>query len=458
MYPVNTEGIVLLSIIAIAVVVFIFLTVVIVRRLRRGAYFRKFDLARERYSLMLLPSLTHALPIPEECEGKKSFSAEWVAIESVLFDAMERGIAPVDTITEVFDRLGYIDTYIHRLRYGNRFERATAAERLGRMNARKASSDLIKAVDDPAREVRIVATRALGIVRSDQALRTLVDLLIRWAEDPGYIPLRIVKAAIRKYREDAIPHLIPLLDHNSWRVRGQSVDLIGEIGGKVPPERLISLLDDIEPDVRAKAAKTLGRIKTPGAVSPLIGRLKDPWWVVRLHAARTLGLIGGREVVYPLLEALLDSNWQVRSAAANSLRKMGKFAIPLLLKMLLQTRDRYAREQIVEELQRTDILERQIDRLGSREAKIRKEASILLVAAGNSGAAGIITRGVKEHPNPNVRMRLVHILGLMELPQSIKILEEAAEKDENEAVRYTARMVLDQFGKREIKEVGGTPL
>jgi len=86
----------------------------------------------------------------------------------------------------------------------------------------------------------------------------------------------------------------------------------------------------------------------------------------------------------PLLESLLDNNWQVRSAAGNSLRKMGNLVIPGLLRMLLQSQDRYAREQIVEELQRTDILERQINRLDSQNTKEREEASILLVATGNS--------------------------------------------------------------------------
>lgn len=457
MYSSNTEQIILLSIIAIAALVFLFLLAVTARRLKRSAYFKKLDLARERYGLMLLPSITHALPIPEECRGKKRFSVEWQAIESVLFEAMERRVAPVNVITETFDRLGYIDTYIHRLRSGNRFQRAMAAEKLGRIHASRAITDLIKAVNDPVREVRIVAARALGIVRSDHALRSLTELLVPGSEDPGYVSLRVVKTAIRKYGEEAVPHLIPLLDHRSWRVRSQAVDLIGETGGTAPAEKLISLLEDTEPDVRAKAAKALGRIKTPGAVRPQVGRLKDPWWVVRLHAAKTLGLIGGGEAVYPLLELLLDSNWQVRSAAANSLRRMGNFVVPALLRMLLQTRDRYAREQIVEELQRTDILEQQIDRLGSKEVKVREEASLLLVAAGNSGAIGVITRGVKGHPNPGVRMRLIHILSLIEHPLSLKILQEIAEGDENEAVRYSARMVLERRGKLDIKESGGVP-
>lgn len=457
MYPANTEQIIRLSIIVIAALVFLFLLAVTVRRLKRSAYFKKLDLARERYGLMLLPSITHALPIPDECRGKKRFSVEWQVIESVLFDAMEKGAAPVNVITEIFDRLGYIDTYIHRLQSGNRFQRAMAAEKLGRLHASRATADLIKAVNDPVREVRIVAARALGIVKSDQALQSLTELLVPGSEDPGYVSLRVVKTAIRKYGEEAIPHLIPLLGHPSWRVRSQAVDLIGEAGGMASAERLISLLEDTEPDVRAKAAKALGRIKTPGAIRPLVGRLKDPWWVVRLHAAKTLGRLGGGEAVYPLLELLLDSNWQVRSAAANSLRRMGNFVIPALIKMLLQTGDRYAREQIVEELQRTDILERQIDRLGSKEARVREGASLLLVAAGNSGAIGVITRAVKGNPDPGIRMRLIHILSLIEHPLSLKTLQEAAEGDENEAVRYSAGMVLERRGEHDVKESGGAP-
>ncbi|HBI24127.1 MAG TPA: hypothetical protein DDX84_08010 [Nitrospiraceae bacterium] len=455
MYYYYVEQIVLFLIAFIGVLVFILLTVVGLRRIKRERYYKRLDHLRDTYRQILFPVLTNSIPIPEECFGKNVFSVEWYAIEDILFEAIEKKITSLPSITDVLKRLGYIDIYIMRLQKGNKFQRALAAEKLGKAGALNAVPFLINAIKDKEREVRTVAARALGIINEPTSVRLLTDLLIHCLDDPDYVPLRIVKSAIRKYKREAVQHLIPLLHHSSWRVRGQAADIIGDIGISMPVEVLITRLNDTEPDVRAKVSRALGKIRAKEAVEHLIGRLKDPSWVVRLQSARALGLIGVSDAVYPLLDLLLDTKWQVRSAAANSLRKMGSFVIPRLLRTLLQTRDRYAREQIVEELQKTDIFDKQVNRLGSRDKKEREEAIILLLAAGNNGCPGLLSKAVRSHTNPSVRIRLVQILSLINNPRSAKILQEVAGEDENEAVRYAARMILEKSKDVEIMGIGG---
>lgn len=456
MYYYYVEQFVLLLIASIGVLVFLLLLAVSMRRIKRERYYKRRDHFRDTYRQILFPVITNSIPIPDECFGKKVFSVEWQAIEDILFEAIKEKLAHSSSVTEVFKRLGYIDVYIERLRKGNKFQRALSAEKLGKLGANIAIPDLIKAINDRDREVRTVAARALGIINDPQTIRPLIDLLIHCLEDQDYIPLRIVKSAIKKYKREAVQHLIPLLHHSSWRVRGQAADIIGDVGIRMPVEVLITRLNDTEPDVRAKVARALGKIRAIEAVELLIGRLKDPSWVVRLQSAKALGFIGVSDAVYPLLELLLDTKWQVRSGAANSLRRMGGFVIPRLLRMLLQTRDRYAREQIVEELQKTDILDKQVNRLASRNTKEREEASILLLAAGNNGGLGLLSKAVRYHTNPTVRIRLVQTLSLIDHPRSVKLLQEVAGEDDNEAVRYTARMVLEKNKVIETMEAGGS--
>lgn len=440
----SVEEIVISILITITGFIFFILFIVSVRRIKRSRYYKRLDLVRERYEAILIPTIKNGLSIPDECYGKKRSSPEWKAIEEILFEAVKRKVVPVASITGIFDKLGYIDFYLERLQSGNRFQRSLAAERLGRLRAERGTEDIIKAIKDPHREVRIVAVRAIGEISSPEGLRPLIDTLISGIGEPGSIPIRIVKTAIVKYKKGAIQYLLPLLHHTAWRVRAQASDIIGEIGVMEPVEALISKLNDPEPDVRAKVARALGKIKAREAVQPLIERLKDASWVVRLQSVKALGFIREGEAIYPLLDLLRDSNWQVRSAAGNSLLKIGDLVIPSLLRMLIQTKDRYTREQIVEELQKTDILEKQINRLDSKNTKEREEASILLVAAGNSGALGFIIRTVKSHADPVIKMRLVHILSLIDHPDVTGILQEVADSDENEPVRYAAKKVLER--------------
>jgi len=150
---------------------------------------------------------------------------------------------------------------LERLRSGNRFHRALAAEKLGRLRTDKASEDLIRLLKDRAREVRIVAVRALGDINPPEGIWPLIDLLISAVNNPEVMPLRVIKTAIIKYKERGIQHLKPLLHHESWRVRAQTADIVGEIGSSIPVEILISKLSDPEPDVRAKVARALGKIQ-----------------------------------------------------------------------------------------------------------------------------------------------------------------------------------------------------
>jgi len=122
-------------------------------------------------------------------------------------------------------------------------------------------------------------------------------------------------------------------------------------------------------------------------------------------------------------------------------------ASPALLKVLLLMRDRYAREQVIAELQSTEILNSQFDMLCSADIKERETASLLLVAAGNSGAWSIIADvadAVREHENPCVRKRLIHVIKLIVNDDAENVLREVSDGDPDESVRDAARLVLEK--------------
>ncbi len=442
MLLINIDKIIIIAIISVTALISCLFIAVNVRRLINYLSYKRLDIAREKYREMLRPLLLSNAHIDHESCYVKKNTIEWKALEDVLFHAILKGHATSEVVTSIFDRLGYIDTYIEDIISGNRYNRALAAEKLGRLRAPRATEYLIRAMNDDARDVRTVAVRSLGKVCDVRAIEPLMDKFVSAAQDPHSIPLRVVKTSVKKYGNAALLLLIPLLGHSSWRVRGQAADIVGEIADASAVGYLMPMLADTEPDVRIKVVRALGKIKHAGAFQSLAGMIEDPSWIVRLQVAKNLGCIGGRQAVPPLVKLLSDLHWEVREAAVQSISSLGRMVSPVLLKMLLLMRDRYAREQVIAELQSTGIINTQFDALCSADMKERETASLLLIAAGNSGAWSLISDAVRFHKNPSVRKRLIHVINLIANNEKESVLREVSECDHDEGVRDTARLAL----------------
>ncbi len=441
---INKDTIIIIFIISLTVLIFCLFVAVNIRRLIKHLSHKRLDAAREEYKDILQPALSDSRYIDYElCQVKRN-SVKWKAIEDILFQSITEKRATAEHITTIFERLGYIDIYLEDIVSGNRHERALAADKLGRVRAPQATEYLIRAMNDPARDVRTVASRSLGNINDLRAIDPLMEKLISTAQNPQLLPLRVLKSSIMKYGEDAMPLLLHALKHTSWQVRGQAADVIGEIADTSAYDHLLPLLGDTEPDVRIKAVKALGKIKRAEAFQPIAVMIKDPSCIVRLQAAKTLGCMGVTQAVPYLVELLSDLNWQVREAAVQSISSLGRIADPELLKALLLLKDRFAREQVITELRRTEILDAQFDMLCSADIRERETASLLLVAAGNCGAWDIITNAIRENKNPEVRKRLIHVINLIVNDDAEIVLRTVSESDNDPAVRNVAYSALEK--------------
>ncbi len=63
--------------------------------------------------------------------------------------------------------------------------------------------------------------------------------------------------------DGSLPHLIPLLSHENSTIRGDTADVLGQIGAPGAKEALSRLLGDEHPDVREIALEALGRLRAP---------------------------------------------------------------------------------------------------------------------------------------------------------------------------------------------------
>jgi hypothetical protein len=204
----------------------------------------------------------------------------------------------VDTLRQQKD----IPALILALRY-NDFEIQTSAARaLGSLGT-EGINELILALRDRNRDVRLGIIEALSVIRDQRA----------------------------------VPPLIELLNDRSSEVRWETAIALGEIGGPDTTSPLKNALRDPDKYVRYGAASALSKIGWnpvsdeerafyyvgiqewqavkdcgPAAISALSLVLHDQDSSVRLQAIEILGSIGDKKAIPALMQSLRDENADVR--------------------------------------------------------------------------------------------------------------------------------------------------
>ncbi len=421
----------------VLIVVFAFL-----RRFLRKQRFMRLDRSRGIYE----PIVTAMVQYPGEVSSQRLISRPgslaWIAIEDALIeqiDGVEPGLYP--RLYGFFEDLGYVDYYLKSLKSAKMWKRARAAERLGIIRCARAVEALIKALDDRARDVHNMAVYSLGLIGDDRGLPAIMESLKTGIDSLEDVSLRIVKSAILSFGRQAVKVLRRGLKDSNWRVRAVVVDILGDLSGPLVIEDLALSLFDIESDVRAKAAKGLGKKNGRCAVKHLMILTEDPVWVVRLHSTRALGLICAPQAMKSIKLRLFDSNWQVRRAAAEAMGLMKDLAMESLRDILLNHDDAYAKEMVVEEMQRTGLVGRVVDSLEDNSEEIRRNAEDTLYAMGLNGAFSPLINAL-ERDSPQIRRTIVGILGRFKAERAMSAVKAMADRDSDAGVRRAARAVF----------------
>lgn len=222
-----------------------------------------------------------------------------------------------------FDWLGHVELDAEGLTAENPSVRVAAVQALAAYDINLTEPYLLRALADPALEVRLDAARALGRGRSERAVPFLIDWLgdiepktrIAAAEALGDIGGPQASAALARSLGDP--------DHG---VRQRAVRAIGAIGQRGDVTAVIALLprlSDDKADVRRETVEQLEAIGDRRAVIPLVAAFADNHPEVRKAAVRAVGRFSDASVVPALLRLLRDPSEDVRSAAVGSLGAVG---------------------------------------------------------------------------------------------------------------------------------------
>jgi hypothetical protein len=197
----------------------------------------------------------------------------------------------------------------------------------------KAIHGLIQALRYDDFEVQTSAAQALGSMGSEG----INELIFALKDKNKHVRLGIIEALAVIRDQRAVPMLIELLNDTSSEVRWETAIALGEIGGPDVTSPLKNALRDPDKYVRYGAASAL--LKTgwnpvsdeerafyyvglqewqavkdcgPAAIGALSLALHDHDSSVRIQAIEILGLIGDNQAIPALMRSLRDENADVR--------------------------------------------------------------------------------------------------------------------------------------------------
>jgi len=328
-----------------------------------------------------------------------------VVVEAILLDHVQRvrGIER-DRLHRALDELGFVDRYLAELTSHRWWTRARGAENLGLAGAKRATVQLVNALDDDVPEVRLRAAKSLGLVGGRAAVRPLLQAL---AEPNRWSTIRIADI-LADMGHEVVRELMDAFPGLNRHGRLAALDILGRVHALESIPWLLDRMGDPEPDVRARAAHALGSIGVIAAAGRLRAALGDPAWPVRAMAAKALGRIHDAAAIPRLCVALCDAEWWVRANAAEALRRTGPAGLEALEAMLTDP-DLFARHQACLMLDTCGILDRRIAQLGTTGAS--REAALRLIGGFvRAGQTAKLIELAGSHTDPAVRRALVGLL------------------------------------------------
>lgn len=137
--------------------------------------------------------------------------------------------------------------------------------------------------DDP--DVRWSAVRALGKVRSPEAIEALIDLL---SDENEEIRIAAARSLADIGDRGAVPVLLQMLDGETNLAKAWIADSLGRLADAEAVDALVSLLGEDDVSVRIPAAKALGCIGDPRVLSILEKAKTQARWRERREMAKAI--------------------------------------------------------------------------------------------------------------------------------------------------------------------------
>ncbi len=188
--------------------------------------------------------------------------------------------------------------------------------------------------------------------------------------------------------------------------------------------------DEFEEDeeIRDLAVRILTRFKTRNSVEALSQvALYDLSSNLRSKAVSVLADFDHESVFETILLCCADPTREVRAAAARGLFRLS-FDRADAWTRIAETGDEFRMRQATQAAMEADLLTRSFDRLTHQDQKIAYEAVTLLSLMIRAGETEAIFKSIETHNDSNVKLALLHVVGLTKDEGTLSNLYEILEK------------------------------
>lgn len=314
--------------------------------------------------------------------------------------------------------------------------RAVAVARLGRLSPEFSGCFMQEALRDPSPYVGRMAVASIGRNQLQNGVAILLEELRRSVDDETELPIRSIQTALVRYPLAELRHITPYLkQQGSPRFRFLAVNSIREMctraesqhpgGLEFPAELrrwfLEEAVRDESADVRARSASVIGHFRSPEAMQALRLLMEDSNEFVRLHSVRACADPYYAGMIGDTLRRITDQRWRVREAAVKSVGSFQVTGRQQLEQYFLDTTDRYASEQIGEELQRSGTALQIVSALATPDGEASQARKVCRKMA-ELGMVSLMAEELASDKSLGLRSQLLDVLSASESPQFIDAL------------------------------------
>ena len=369
--------------------IFLLVMFILARRKVRRRYFDRVNALtfffQQHWNGIIEQKLPIAFPKRDRLERE--------VIEGMVLDRLEKA-SPEESkrLIGFLQTTGLLDARIVEARKLRGWQRRKALVALGRTRAPESIGVLADNLESRDFETRTAAVRGLGRTALPEAGEAILTCL---SERGLEVPAPALQNALLSCCRSRPSLLLTFQRRTSGDAGELLARVLGEIATPELGDDLLLLAEDSRAELRASAARALGRSKVPGAFEALERLARDVEWFVRLRAVTALADFSNPRALQILLNSLCDRNRYVRLRAAGGLVRQQ----PEILEVLHQvvaTRDNYALQAMISELERSGEFSKVLDSLGRPGG--RDEATAVLENALKAGLADL-HHAVKPAPS-----------------------------------------------------------
>lgn len=359
------------------------------------------------------------------------------AIETSLLKALNSPEAGSDgqrRAREALEEYGFVARQCASLLLShNAYDRASSARVLGEVSAQSSLPFLLEALYDVETIVRTEAVTSLGSLKMPSAIGALLDMARRHPEMPAALLSRTLSSCSVECLDFFDTPVIDrqLLDAGDGSAsEGEMIHLapasvVEELPEWFEDEELsdaLARLSENDVETRAAAARRLSQFHVQRAVEALTAlATNDPEPNVRAAAVTSLGEIEHESVFTPVIMAFADESREVRAAAARSLSRMNFDRAEGFVRMI-DTADAETLRKVAQACTKAGMVAQAIDRLISEDRRLAYESFSLLSLLVKSGETEPLADAITNHPEVNVRLGVIRLLGSTTNPEVATLL------------------------------------